>query len=469
MPNLFLNGHFKSISCRKLSIAVFALFSAWQISFPYEGQVLYSLTERFHIDPGGLVIAAMALVMAGLFSGGFFVKTAKVAKPTLFLSILGCMAGTSFFFFELSNGWTAALFAVSFLAGLGTAAWGFYFKNCTPSGERIKTAADVLIYSAALMIGVNQTTIYLSPYLGLGCTIALLGIALVLSAGLPAGEEISSRLLHTEKKEKLPGAAKPLALLIVFIVIITITSGLMFKVVNPAFVNVDWLVSLYWAVPYIAALVVMKILPKNVNRTFLLFAALAMIGLSFIAFMVLDRSVQSYLIINTLLLGACGVNDLFWWSILGEMLDIGKNPARILGLGLAANIFGVLIGEFIGLAASVPGSPIDPSLTALTAVCAALVVLPPLHKQLSSILRDHVFLTEGPPAGSAAQTEYPLQIPGLTERERQITALLLKGYTYRMIAGELFLSENTVKTHIQNIYYKMDVGSRADLVRKLNR
>lgn len=462
-----MSTHFKSISCRKLSIAVFALFSAWQISFPYEGQVLYSLAGRFHIGAEGMVLTAIAIVMAGLFSGGFFVRTLQAAKTAIFLSILGCIAGSCVFFFEPSGLWTAALFAISYLAGLCTAAWGFYFKCCTPSGERIKTAADVLIYSAVLMIGVNQATVYISPYLGLGCAVALLSAALILTAGLPAGEGIPPGPVRAEKKEKPPGVAKPLVLLSVFIFIITITSGLMFKVVNPAFANVDWLVSLYWAVPYIAALIVMKVLPRGVNRTFLLFAALAMIGFSFIAFMTMDRSVQSYLVVNTLLLGACGVNDLFWWSILGEMLDLNKNPARILGIGLGANVLGVLTGEHIGQAASAPGSLIDPSLAALTVVCAALVILPPLHKHLSSILKDHVFLTGGSPP--AARPEELRPTPGLTGREGQIAALLLKGYTYRMISEELFLSESTVKTHIQNIYSKLDVRNKTMLIQKLTK
>jgi len=74
-----------------------------------------------------------------------------------------------------------------------------------------------------------------------------------------------------------------------------------------------------------------------------------MIGLSFIAFMILDRSALSYIVVNTLMLGACGVCDLFWWSILGEMLDLSANPAKIFGIGLSANVVvGVLIGGLIG-------------------------------------------------------------------------------------------------------------------------
>lgn len=55
----------------------------------------------------------------------------------------------------------------------------------------------------------------------------------------------------------------------------------------------------------------------------------------------------------------------------------------------------------------------------------------------------------------------------LTEREGEIATLLIKGKTYRMIAGELHVSENTVKTHVKNIYSKAGVQSRTELMNLL--
>lgn len=41
---------------------------------------------------------------------------------------------------------------------------------------------------------------------------------------------------------------------------------------------------------------------------------------------------------------------------------------------------------------------------------------------------------------------------GLTERQRQVSALKAKGYTLERIAKELDLSKNTIKTHLQRSY-----------------
>lgn len=52
----------------------------------------------------------------------------------------------------------------------------------------------------------------------------------------------------------------------------------------------------------------------------------------------------------------------------------------------------------------------------------------------------------------------------ITNREQEIIALVLEAYTNKEIADELFLSEGTVKNHIYNIYKKIDVKSRAELI-----
>lgn len=53
----------------------------------------------------------------------------------------------------------------------------------------------------------------------------------------------------------------------------------------------------------------------------------------------------------------------------------------------------------------------------------------------------------------------------LTVREREILNHLLKGAKYKDIADDLAISLSTVKTHIENIYKKMKVSSRAQLMK----
>lgn len=52
----------------------------------------------------------------------------------------------------------------------------------------------------------------------------------------------------------------------------------------------------------------------------------------------------------------------------------------------------------------------------------------------------------------------------LTARERDILALLAKGYDNQTIADELFISLKTVKTHVSNILAKLEVDDRTQAV-----
>ena len=54
----------------------------------------------------------------------------------------------------------------------------------------------------------------------------------------------------------------------------------------------------------------------------------------------------------------------------------------------------------------------------------------------------------------------------LTAREREILNLLVKGYSYKEIAASLFISVETLNSHIKNIYRKLDVHSRSELAAK---
>lgn len=54
----------------------------------------------------------------------------------------------------------------------------------------------------------------------------------------------------------------------------------------------------------------------------------------------------------------------------------------------------------------------------------------------------------------------------LTQRENEVLDLLSKGKSYASIADELCLSINTIKTHVKNIYEKLQVSSKEELINR---
>ena len=55
----------------------------------------------------------------------------------------------------------------------------------------------------------------------------------------------------------------------------------------------------------------------------------------------------------------------------------------------------------------------------------------------------------------------------LTEREKEILQLLIKGLSYKEIAAAIFISVETLNSHIKNIYRKLNVHSRNELALRL--
>lgn len=56
---------------------------------------------------------------------------------------------------------------------------------------------------------------------------------------------------------------------------------------------------------------------------------------------------------------------------------------------------------------------------------------------------------------------------GITKREEEVINLLAKGYSYSKISDELIISISTVRTHITNIYRKLSINSRYELLNLL--
>lgn len=101
------------------------------------------------------------------------------------------------------------------------------------------------------------------------------------------------------------------------------------------------------------------------------------------------------------------------------------------------------------------GADVNELLAAVRAARRGEVVLPPLA--VKSLVAD--FLRR------ASHGEDQFRLDGLTDREREIVRLIGQGRTAPEIAAELGLSPHTVNSHRERIMAKLDLHSKAALVR----
>ncbi|MCW2814176.1 MAG: regulatory protein LuxR [Nocardioides sp.] len=68
-------------------------------------------------------------------------------------------------------------------------------------------------------------------------------------------------------------------------------------------------------------------------------------------------------------------------------------------------------------------------------------------------------------AGSIEMSAVDEDLDRLTEREREVMRLIARGYAYKEVAKELFISIKTVETHMSAVLRKLQLSSRHELTR----
>ena len=123
------------------------------------------------------------------------------------------------------------------------------------------------------------------------------------------------------------------------------------------------------------------------------------------------------------------------WRAAESSLGVGDRPAAVAALGEASAIAG-----------SLGAQPLDAAVTALA--------------------RRARIRLGSPAGGTAASRTAPASGPagpdGLTPREREVLALIVRGRSNRQIAAELFISPYTAEVHVSRILGKLGVASRAE-------
>ncbi len=67
--------------------------------------------------------------------------------------------------------------------------------------------------------------------------------------------------------------------------------------------------------------------------------------------------------------------------------------------------------------------------------------------------------------GQQVRPSFDPELDQLTPRERDVLRLIARGYTYKEIASELFISAKTVETHVSSVLRKLQLSTRHQLTR----
>ncbi len=442
------------------------LFFGWLLAFPYYGPVYNSAVPDSLKDSPLFLLFVVVHGMTYLL-GSLIIKKTKACLKMMLVSIIAIIVTSAILFLPFDILWFPAMVVFGFFSSLYVLGWCCFYSLFVPNNGRLRLMAAVIILANVIFVVFNLLASFLYAQIVMALALLpLIGAGMVLFC-------FEFPYLQTSKEinKRVPVSRPFLAIICLFVFALYLNGGLMFKIILPSLDAQVPFAFYYRFVLYILVLMIMYVYGEQLQRYFPIYMAVALLGLAFVSFALLSELIAGFILTVGLLEAAFAMLDLFLWVLLGSLAYLYKAPFKFFGLALAANLGGIFLGDFFGDILLHSGE----SIRLITAIFASLsifivfLVVPWLSRQiderLPKILEGNI-LQYSLPGGALEKLEaYLMHGEKLTPREIEITTLIIKGYTNTDIARKLFVSPNTVKTHLKNIFKKFGISKKKELIK----
>lgn len=178
--------------------------------------------------------------------------------------------------------------------------------------------------------------------------------------------------------------------------------------------------------------------------------------------------------------GAMVAGIILWCMVADGAHRTRLSPVLLFSLIFLGNNVAQLAGTLVGFANAHTIRPGDVTLTAVALVSVYLLLMAALvlfrNRGVGAALGEAERGADAPDTAPAVAREEALAARcaelsdryGFTPRERDIFLLLAQGHTMPAISERLFVSENTVKSHVKRIYQKLGIHARSELIDLVN-
>lgn len=473
----------------QLSISVVLVFFGWFFILPTNVcSYAYILSEAFHVKDSLFILLSNCAGLLGLMLGGAIAIFFTNIKKTL-LSLL-CILNLFNILIFVVPPQAGLFFMISqyLMLGMYTALTTYFFFINTLHKKRYLFTGSVLasiVFSTAFFKqgteGVTAANVFT-----MNLTLSVVVLVVVILLNLVKAQP--------QAFTPVPNAGKPVLgaflLLCVYTFILSFSLGYLSNESEFILTSTGVFSSVLNVVPYIGTIILVFSLPMRRFRMGVITYvanAIMIISIVYVDFFHSESALSG--LVNLLLYFAIAINQLFIFDTTMELSEKAINPSIPLSAGLMIFVLGSAVGDHVGEMILIDNiNSIDRLL--ITLIALASTILPMLRILLSrhsttSIFRiNPVAVANLPAAESPQQTKVADPVPSfdytkvypqianystLTNREKEVLDLLIKGYPSEVICSTLFISTNTLKRHVQNIYNKLNVHNRAELFKLLHK
>lgn len=437
------------------------LYFSWILSFPYFGSLLKTVSASFGLDPNFLTFSFLLLHALGFLIGANFLKNINQWKHLMLGSLVAVLLLSISLIFAPTRLWPSLMAAIGFFSPFYILGWSCLISTY-PSNQKLRLYLNFIIRANLITIFLIYLSYVLNPdFLHYIILIPLITAFFVLLFMSPEG--IITIKINNETEKKL--STLYIAVMVLFVTLLNITLGFFFTVVHdsyPVLTRYGLILNYYYFIPYILTYILIISFKLKLKKKDMIYYASSLIGLAYIIFIIIDNSLVGYYLTITVMQIAQALVALFIWLLIGDLSTRYGTPFRFFGFGLFAIILGSYIGGFFGdYLLELSDSPqLISALVSITAIFLSFFVAPWLIDQSEPKTQDSGNLL----TSDQDYLETFYSTAGLTTREREIVGLLMQGYNNETTSRTLGISENTVKTHLRNIYQKYGVRKRSELL-----
>jgi len=430
-------------------ILSYGLFLGWMLSFPYSGPIYEYLSYWYNFTGDYFSLAYIGVPVIFLVFFGYIKSKEKYPKRLAIYSTAVCFAGNLLLFFGVAH-WYITFTFMGIASVLFVVGWSYFYTVSVSYKDKIKVMGLTIILGNLVLYFINILIKSGFETYALVVSLAALTIS-ILSSNFLTFEKSYDYSFDTSKDIK-----KIIVLLSAVLFLININDGLNNELVAPLFHGIKSNVVLYERLPYIFAMIYLVVFSDKISHLSIFYLAIFLIGMSNVVLMVLGISETSFYVNETILQSGLGIGDLFIWSMIGHVGHLYGRPYKITSFALISLLTSVFLGRVLGIVFSKsPDGGLYTIAVSFTTVFVTMLILP---KLFSTIDREVVEIKE--------ERKFESRINTLTERELQIYNLIIKGLKNHEIAEELYISENTLKTHLRNVYKKLNVAGKKELTIK---
>lgn len=448
-------------------IGTLALFFGWLLSFPFYGPVLGAAESLSRADGFLLALIFTSFHAFTLLLGGMLLRDTGLWKKLMLGSLAVTIGANAALLLPVSGLWPWIMAVMGCSSAVYILGWSCPYSLSFSATGRIKIMACTIIGANLVFIMFNLLFDLLPSRAILAAAVIPLLAALTILLRFPLA--VGNPLPKTQKNFPLP---VPLLLTFcLFVAVLYLNGGFMYHIMLPALDTGAPFYTYYRCIPYIVVLLIMYRFGEKLQQFFSLYMGVSLLGLAFVSFALLENNISGFLMTSGLIEAAFALLDLFVWSTLGCLAFIYKAPFQFFGTALAATVASITAGNLIGGQLLLIGDThrMVTAILAAATIFLAFTVMPWLNDQINRGF-SHMVQKVDPDSnlsqGDAFDKLLTHILPNktLTAREEEITRLVLKGFTNHDIAKQLYISTNTLKTHLKHIYQKFNVKQKRELL-----